>query len=364
MSAPGRLLLGFALVLAAGATGQALAANTPTAQSIPVLCYHRFGGHNTQDAFSVSAEEFAAQLDLIQAEGFTPISLKVLSAGLKNPALLPAKPVVITVDDGYKDFLKVAKPLLAGKGFPAGLFVYPAFVGARAGLSRKDLADLQASGVDIGSHSETHAYLTRRPAGETPEARQARLQSELAGSREKLRAWSGGEVIALSYPYGLWDQEIADAAQAAGYELMFTVDPGSNHLDTPRVALKRTMILRGFSPGLFRSVLHEQPLRTRNWEPALGARVIGPLTSVAFSLDPEQAKVLKLKTLSVARQSQTLPLRFDAKQDRWVITLAKPWQRGTDLLIVTAQDGLGRRFRDSRLVVVDPAPNQKGTPVP
>jgi peptidoglycan/xylan/chitin deacetylase (PgdA/CDA1 family) len=364
MSAPCRLLLGFAVVLAAGPAAQAIAANTLTAQSIPVLCYHRFGGQGAPDAFSVTPEEFAAQLDLIQAEGFTPISLKTLSAGLQNPALLPAKPVVITADDGYKDFLKVAQPLLAAKGFPAALFVYPAFVGARAGLSRKDLASLQASGVEIGSHSDTHAYLTRRPAGETPTQRQERLTRELKGSREKLRAWSGGEVIGLSYPYGLWDQDVAAAAQAAGYELMFTVDPGSNGTGSLRVALKRNMILRGTKPATFRALLTELPLLTSRWEPAQGARVKGPLTGAAFSLDPEQAKLLVLKTLAVARQNQALPLRFDAKQDCWVITLDKPWQRGTDLLIVTAQDAAGRRFRDSRLVVVDPSQDQKGTPVP
>ncbi len=357
MSLPRALRTAFLAVLALGAAACARAENT----AIPVLCYHRFGGAGAPDAFSLTPEEFAAQLDLMQAEGFTPISLQTLSAGLSDPALLPTKPVVITADDGYKDFLAVAQPLLAARGFPAALFVYPAFVGARAGLTRQALAELQAKGVEIGSHSDTHAYLTRRPQGETPEQRRVRLTRELKGSREKLQAWSGGEVTALSYPYGLWDQEVADAARAAGYTLMFTVDPGPNHPGSPRHALKRTMILRGTKPVTFRALLAEQPLRTSGWEPGLGARVAGPLTTVAFSLDPEQAKGLNLKTLAVTRQNQALPLRFDAASGRWVASLPKPWQRGTDLLMVTAKDAAGRRLRDSRLVIVDPSPEQKGT---
>lgn len=356
------LWLALALTPGAAAWAQTGAGDTPTAQAVPVLCYHRFGGAGAQDAFSVTPGEFKAQLDLIQAEGFTPISLKTLSAGLADPGRLPAKPVVITADDGYKDFLAVAQPLLAAKNYPAVLFVYPAFVGARAGLTRKQLAELQAQGVEIGSHSDSHAYLTRRPKGETPEQRQARLSRELAGSREKLRAWSGGDVVGLSYPYGLWDQEVAAAAQAAGYELMFTVDPGPNAPDAPRAAWKRTMILRGMKPATFQALLYDLPLRTRDWEPAQGARAAGPLTTLSFSLDEAQAKLLNIKTLAAARQNQALPLRFDAGQSRWVITLPKPWQRGTDLLILTAQDAVGRHYRDSRLVIVDP--DQKGTQTP
>lgn len=359
-----RMLLAAAAFLAAGPAARAQDGNTLSAASIPVLCYHRFGGHNAQDAYSVTPEEFAAQLEMIQAEGMTPVSLSSLAAGLKGASRLPAKPVVITVDDGYRDFNKHARPLLAAKGYAAALFVYPAFVGTKHGFSRQDLAELQAAGFEIGSHSATHAYLTRRPAGETPEARQARLQAELAGSREKLREWSGGEVLALSYPYGLWDQETAEAAQAAGHELMFTVDPGPNDAATPRYALKRTMILRGLTPGIFLSILREAPLRVGGWEPALGARVAGPLLRLTFSLDPEQSQRLKPNTLAVTRQNQALPLRFDAARGRYEITLPKPWQRGTDLLILTARDQGNRRLRDSRLVIVDPAMEAKGLTTP
>lgn len=362
MSARRKLWLWLAAILTLGAAVWAQAGNTPAAQSIPVLCYHRFGGSGAQDAFSVTPGEFKTQLDLIQTEGYSPVSLKTLSAGLADPTRLPAKPVLITADDGYKDFLQVAQPLLAAKNYPSVLFVYPNFVGARAGLTRKDLATLQAGGVEIGSHSDTHAYLTRRPKGETPEQRQARLKRELQGSRDKLRAWSGGDVVGLSYPYGLWDQEVAAAAQAAGYELMFTVDPGPNAPGAPRAAWKRTMILRGMKPATFRALLAELPLLTDEWEPAQGARVAGPLTAASFSLDPEQAKLLNLKTLAVTRQNQYLPLRFDAEQGRWIVALPKPWQRGTDLLILTAQDAGGRAYRDSRLIIVDP--DQKGSTAP
>ncbi|MCK5217960.1 polysaccharide deacetylase family protein, partial [bacterium] len=207
----GLSLIGGAGVTSAARTGPEAEVSTKcsagkTAFSIPVLCYHRFGKNTSQDAYSLDLEEFRRQLEIIREEGFTPITAAGLADGRSDSVLLPEKPLLITIDDGYKHFNTTARPLLEKFGFPATLFIYTNFVGARAGFSRSQLRELQSAGYEIGSHSATHPKLTKQLRGETKDQRAERLRKELSESREKLKKWCGGEVISLSYPYGLWDR--------------------------------------------------------------------------------------------------------------------------------------------------------------
>jgi len=330
-------------------------------QHIPVLCYHRFGNYSANDAYSVSVTEFKRQLEIIQEEGYTPISVSQLATGWTRRDVLPKKVILITVDDGYKDFRRHAEPLLKKFGYPATLFIYTEFVGSRLGLSRSALYELQQAGIEIGSHSATHPKLNQRLEGETPEARKKRLEQELAGSRKRLQAWSGGEVIALAYPYGLWDQEVAAIAKEAGYQLMFTVNPGTNTQDTPRYCLKRNMILRGMRETTFRRLLQEKELPIQKWHPDLGTWVQGPVTEAYVVLAPEFREVFHPRSIRAQRGQTRLPLNYNPQTGRLVMTFPQAWQRGTDLIVITARHEKDNTiYKQSWLLMVESAQSQKG----
>ena len=83
-------------------------------------------------------------------------------------------PVVVTFDDGTRDFVDEAVPVLARYGIPATLYLSTAFVEHGEALpygappvSWAGLRDAVSTGlITIGSHTHTHALLDRLPAHE------------------------------------------------------------------------------------------------------------------------------------------------------------------------------------------------------
>lgn len=189
---------------------------------------------------------------------------------------------------------------------------------------------------------------------ETRSRRAERLRKELSESREKLIKWCGGEVVSLSYPYGLWDREVAEAGRQAGYKLMFTVNPGTNTLDTPPERLKRIMILRGTRDSTFRNQLREKPLLFSASKPGWGERALGPVRQMVFMLTPETHNCIDPASLEARRRSSVIPLEYDARSGRLIVKFSPSWVRGTDLIILTAQDREGKNhFKNSRLLIVE-----------
>mgnify|MGYP002145430983 CR=1 FL=1 len=109
-------------------------------QTVPILCYHRFGGASGK--MSVSPGNFAAQLDWLARNDYRVIRLSQLIGFLQGREALPKRAVVITMDDGYESVHRYALPLLRKHDFPATLFVYTDFIGAGDGLSWNQLTEL------------------------------------------------------------------------------------------------------------------------------------------------------------------------------------------------------------------------------
>jgi len=91
---------------------------------VPILMYHLVGPLDAgapaiTTALTVSAKSFRDEMDWIVAHGFHAISQVQLFDALEHGAPLPAKPVMITFDDGYRDVLWHAAPLLAHLHMPA-----------------------------------------------------------------------------------------------------------------------------------------------------------------------------------------------------------------------------------------------------
>ena len=94
-----------------------------TAANPRVIMYHRFG----PQAPYISTEDLEIHLRYIR-ESFNPISLDELLAMLVAGKKPPPRSVVLTVDDGYRDFLKVAYPVLCQYQVPATVFVVSNFM--------------------------------------------------------------------------------------------------------------------------------------------------------------------------------------------------------------------------------------------
>jgi peptidoglycan/xylan/chitin deacetylase (PgdA/CDA1 family) len=101
---------------------------------ITVLAYHRVVDFTTPDfdtdvrTVSATPEAFGEQMDYV-ADRFTPIGLADLVAWLDGATRLPEQPVLVTFDDGYRDNLVNAWPVMRERGIPGVLLVATGHIG-------------------------------------------------------------------------------------------------------------------------------------------------------------------------------------------------------------------------------------------
>jgi len=211
-------------------------------QTVPILCYHRFGTTNSK--MVMSPTRFASQLDWLAKNGYRVVRLDELPDFLAGRRPLPQKSVVITIDDGYESVHRFAYPLLKQYGFPATVFVYTDFIGAGDALRWPQLQEMVASGlIDIQSHSKSHRNLIERAPGETDERYRSNLAAEMQVPKDILqRRLEGHPVNAIAYPYGDANSVVVDNATRSGFVLGATVVPGGNAFYAQPMLLRRTMV--------------------------------------------------------------------------------------------------------------------------
>jgi len=215
---------------------------TPTAPSAPtptparvveankdarliVLCYHRFEDR-PKDSLAIRPVEFEAQMEALKKENITVIGMEDFLAWRRNEKVIPAKSAVITIDDGYISGYKIAWPILQKYGYPFTMFVYTNYIkgGPNSGgqsISWEQLAEMRDAGVDIQSHTVSHADLRLKKTQPTDYDKW--LDAELGDSKRIIENQLGIQVTALAYPYGLHNEVVRAAGLKAGYEALFTV---------------------------------------------------------------------------------------------------------------------------------------------
>lgn len=139
--------------------------------------------------------------------------------------LLPGRPIIITFDDGYKDFIENAWPLLDGAGFTATLFIVTKYVGERAEWDRRicrsgepirlmgwdDLLVMRERGVDIQSHTAAHRDLLTQTSEEI--ARDGKEASDDIQRHLSLNTNS------IAFPYGRRDARVLVELTRVGYSI-------------------------------------------------------------------------------------------------------------------------------------------------
>jgi peptidoglycan/xylan/chitin deacetylase (PgdA/CDA1 family) len=191
-----------------------------------LLMYHSIEATARQAnwQWGISLDDFCEHLDLLQENDWTTILVNELA----TPKVWPPRTIAITFDDGYKDNL-LAVEALAQRGMHATFFVVTGSLGrqsrwyesdtpAKPMLSLEDLESMLDAGMEVGSHTRSHAKL--------PGLSQAELREELEGSRTDLENTTGRPVESFAYPYGLHTAETITAVREAGYRTACSTVPG------------------------------------------------------------------------------------------------------------------------------------------
>ncbi len=204
---------------------------------IPTLNYHHV--HDEIDGyFRISPSNFRSQMEMLLSEGYKPIHADAIIK-LNNESLLENKYVVITFDDGYKDFLVHALPILQDLNIKSTIFIITDHIGGwnkwdtsapsrYTHLDIDELKGLKDSGVSFGSHTCSHEQLTALD-------RDA-IRAELHDSKLALEDLLGAAIRTLAYPGGHHNQTVCDIT-AEYYDLGFGtfVDVNSSKFDPFRI---------------------------------------------------------------------------------------------------------------------------------
>jgi len=186
-----------------------------------VLMYHSVRWlANDPNQLCISPERFEAQMLYLKHRGLRGVSMRELR---RATSIGETKGLVgLTFDDGYEDFLHTAVPVMERLGFSATVFVVAGMLGGESRwksvygpmprlklLGAEDLREISARGMEVGSHSMTHAMLHSLE----PE----RLEREVNNSRRILRELLSETVEGFCYPYGLLDSAAVQAVRQAEY---------------------------------------------------------------------------------------------------------------------------------------------------
>ena len=186
-------------------------------RNIPILMYHHVG--DKQNWLYVRPEIFSQQMDYLLNKGYTTVTLQEVAANLISGALLPPKPVVITFDDGYRDFFTNAFTVLRSRNLKATVFVITQLVDGEDYLTWEQLREIKESGlVTIGDHTLSHKDLANLS--------QEEIRSQILDAKNILERNLGGKVEVFSYPYGDTNSKVTKILQEGGFLAAVRVSRG------------------------------------------------------------------------------------------------------------------------------------------
>lgn len=209
---------------------------------LPVLMYHRVVGEapaSSKHNLHMLQRDMEKQLQFLKVRGFETVTFEDL---LTRP--IPAKPVLLTFDDGYEDNYRHLFPLLQKYRAKAVLYLLGnrrhrnnfwdmANGETEASLLKEgQIQEMDQSGlVEFGAHSMDHSKLTEMTMG--------KIEREVAGSKKALEAFLKKPVFSFAYPYGSVNEEIKKITRAAGYTFGVAVNSGPTRFSGDLMEIRR-----------------------------------------------------------------------------------------------------------------------------
>jgi peptidoglycan/xylan/chitin deacetylase (PgdA/CDA1 family) len=213
---------------------------------VAVLGYHEFSKTSPATAMRIPTDTFRKQMLAIKDLGLPVISLERFLHWKRGDGELPPRCVLITIDDGWKSTYTEAFPILKELNFPFTVYLYKNYVdgGGRA-LTTKMIKEMQQHGGTIGSHSVSHPFpgTVKKRAKQGLEVYQKFLRTEFIDSKNFLEEKFDQPVTTYAYPGGYFEKTMSPIAHEAGYEFLFTVQPGKVRRTSPNQTLPRYIIL-------------------------------------------------------------------------------------------------------------------------
>lgn len=209
---------------------------------LPVLMYHKIGARPRRvrlKGLYLGTALFARQLAELREAGYrTPPLAEVLQIPGN-----PGRQIILSFDDGFRNVFQNALPLLRENRMRAIQFLVPTQIGKQnewdlregeapeALMDASEIREWLAAGNEIGSHSMSHARLTRLSVRDARE--------EIGASKKQLEDLFGLSIEHFCYPYGDYNVAVRDLVAEAGYRTACSTQFGVNTPATSPFELRR-----------------------------------------------------------------------------------------------------------------------------
>lgn len=256
---------------------------------VSILCYHivSSGQRSVEPQKRLNVSAFEEHMRLIVGYGVNFITAAQLERHYHHMAALPPYPLLITVDDGLRNYSSTMLPIFEKYHIPSVLFITTDYIDTQTPspfvqwiqtttrdvtrpvavdpdyqmLSTHEIVELARNPlVEIGAHTCSHPYLSR--------LEHQMAVKEALDSKFMLEKILGREIRYFAYPHGDYSERIAEAIQPY-FSLIFTINRGSNGLRSSPYKLRRDSLqgdlnqLRYHFMGLYDMIRLLDPIRGR-----------------------------------------------------------------------------------------------------
>jgi peptidoglycan/xylan/chitin deacetylase (PgdA/CDA1 family) len=201
--------------------------------SIPVLNYHSIGV-TKGNTLVLDPKKLTQQMEFLAEQGYSPLTLSDFILILEKKKSAPARPVLLTFDDGYIDNYEQAMPILKRHRFPATIFISPGTIGQEGKVNWKQIKEMQEAGWDIQPHGMTHPHL--------PELTAVEQKEEITQARRQIEQQLGTKADIFCYPFGEFNKQTLTILKEEGFRYAFTIRQGRTTSSQDPFHLKRIYV--------------------------------------------------------------------------------------------------------------------------
>jgi len=183
--------------------------------------------------YSIGKKFLEKQIKYLLRKGYRFLTFEKIDEILSKGQKLPKKSVIMYFDDGFRDIYLNAYPVFKKHNLPFVLFITTDFINKGPLYLNWEEIRKMMDLAEVGSHGVTHRDFR--------ELNDEEVGREILISSKKLQEETGKKPIALSYPYGGYNQKIKELVRKAGYKFAVTAKRGRADLED-RFELKKVLI--------------------------------------------------------------------------------------------------------------------------
>lgn len=210
---------------------------------IPILCYHQIRDYRVSDSRSardyiVPTADFKAQMKGLADSGYTTILPEDLYEYLAKGKTLPAKPVLLSFDDGCDEQFDITHSVLDPLKFKGAFFIMTVSVNRPNYLKAEQIKQLADEGHSIGLHTWDHHNVKQYQGTD--------WDKQIAKPKLQLEKIVGKPVQFFAYPFGLWNQPAIPELKNRGLIAAFQLSTARDAID-PLHTIRRIIVPGGWT---------------------------------------------------------------------------------------------------------------------